>query len=95
MSQRMKDTVELLSRPVNFAVVQLPGRNFPGVVVQGDTLNGLVQRLGEMAQMLERGELDDLAGELSDIREQLSEALANYDHVCAERGIPSPYPKSR
>jgi hypothetical protein len=91
----MEDTVELLSRPANFAVVHLPGRNFPGVVVQGDTLNGLVQHLSVMAQMLERGELDELARELSDIREQLSGALAHYDYVCAERGIPSPYPKSR
>jgi hypothetical protein len=37
---RMANSVELLSRPVNFAVVQLAERKFPGVVVQGDTLYG-------------------------------------------------------
>lgn len=87
----MSKEVELLSRPINFAVVQLPGRDFPGVVVQGDTLCSLVQRVEVMLQLLSSGEMEELGIELEDTQEQLSEALVHYEKVCAERGIALPY----
>jgi hypothetical protein len=87
----MSEQVELLSRPVNYAVVQLPERNFPGVVVQGDTLNALVRRLERMSQLLAASELDELAAEIEDMREQLSGAVTHYESVCAARGIALPY----
>lgn len=87
-------TVRLLSRPINFAVVQIPGRVFPGVVVQGDTLHGLVSRLDEMLQLLDARQLDDLSVELEDMKDQLAEALAHYEQVCADQGIELPYPRT-
>jgi hypothetical protein len=87
----MSVQVELLSQPMNFAVVQLPERTFPGVVVQGDTLNSLVQRIDEMARLLSVGELDDLAAGLEDVREELLGAKMHYEQVCKARGIALPY----
>lgn len=87
------DDIELLSRPVNFAVVQLPERKHPGVVIQGDTLNGLVRRLEGMRSLLKEGVLDDLALEIEDVGAQLSGALDHFEAVCTERGIELPYPK--
>jgi hypothetical protein len=90
----MSKVVELLSRPINFAIVQLPERSFPGVVVQGDTLNGLVNQLTKMGMLLTSKQLGELSDEIEDMREQLGEALAHYESVCAARGIELPYPKS-
>ncbi len=87
----MEDTVQLLSPATNFAIVHLPGREFPGVVVQGDTLNGLVRNLKRMAQLLDKGDLEELADELSLITEPLLDALYHYEHVCTERVIHLPY----
>lgn len=90
----MSEQVELLSRPVNYAVVQLPERNFPGVVVQGDTLNALVQQLERMAGLLAASQVDELAAEIADMREQLLGAVTHYESVCVARGIALPYRRS-
>jgi hypothetical protein len=89
----MSTDVKLLSRPVNFAVVQLPGRQFPGVVVQGDTLHSLVQRVDELLQLLRSGDVDELSVGISNISEQLTEAKTHYEIVCAGLGIRLPYNK--
>lgn len=77
----------LLSPPVNFAVVQLPERQYPGVVVQGDTLSGLVSQLGRMKSFLEDGDLDEVAREIEEMGELLSGALGSYQKICAEHSI--------
>lgn len=83
----------LLSKATNFAVVQLPGRNFPGVVVQGDTLNSLVSSLSEMQRLQRDGDYTELAVAIEDAREQLYDALAAYEEVCERLSIELPYVK--
>lgn len=90
----MSNSIELLSRPVNFAVVQLAERRSPGVLLQGDTLHGVTRQIGEMLRLLSAGKLDDLAVELEDMQEQFSEALAHYEKVCSDHRIDLPYVKS-
>lgn len=90
----MTQKLELLGRPVNFAVVQLPERKYPGVVIQGDTLNGLVRRLEEMKDLVKSDQLEDLTTEIEEVREQLSAARDYYEATCAERGIELPYLKT-
>lgn len=82
---------ELLSPPVNFAVVQLPERKYPGVVVQGDTLHSLKQQVEQMGRLLGTMNLEELAGEIEYMEARLSEALGHFERVCAERGIRLPY----
>jgi hypothetical protein len=53
----------------------------------------MVQRLSEMLRLLSAGELDGLAAEIEDVKDQLSEALAHYEKICADRGIKLPYEK--
>jgi hypothetical protein len=89
----MSAQAALLSRPINFAVVQLPERTFPGVVVQGDTLHSLVVRIGGMAGSLRAGDFDEVSAGLEDVAIQLGEALKHYETVCKERGIALPYKK--
>lgn len=87
----MSDQVELLSRPVNYAVVQLPERKFPGVVVQGDTLNSLVKRLERMSGLLAAEEIEELTAEIESMREELFGAITHYESICAARRIALPY----
>jgi len=83
----MTGSVKLLSEPINFAVVQLPERQHPGIVVQGDTLNGLVSQLTRMKEQLKIGDLTELKSELDEMSEILGEALNYYRVVCAKHSI--------
>jgi hypothetical protein len=89
------DTAELLSNPTNYAVVQLPGRKFPGVVMQGDSLNSLTKRLERMRSDLRIDDFDrdKVAAELDDLVNLFSEVRSHYEKVCAAKGLTLPYPK--
>ena len=55
---------------VNAVVVQLPERNYPGVVIQKDSLGNLVSLVGAAKKALVDGdaeELGDLLGEIGDL----------------------------
>jgi hypothetical protein len=78
------DQVEVLSDGVNHAVVRMPGRRFPGLVVQGDRLISLTaaaQRVVERAATSGDAELIRLAGNL---HFELNELLTDYASVCRE-----------
>jgi hypothetical protein len=79
-------SARLLTPATNYAVVQLPGRNFPGVVVQGDSLNNLVSLLD--GALLDESERMDLIAEALDI---LKGARNRYEETCVNAGIPLPY----
>lgn len=82
---------DLLTPPVNYAVVQLPERKFPGVVVQGDSLFSMVRDLNEMKRCLDARDFDELAANIDNLADTLKRALAQYESVCAARKIDLPY----
>jgi hypothetical protein len=82
------DVAELLSSPSNFAVVQMPGRQFPGVVMQGDTLNAAILSLQSVRRELRD---DETVAELEIVLDQLVDARTHYEHTCASKGIALPY----
>lgn len=90
----MDECAKLLSPAHNFAVVQLPGRQHPGVVVQGDSLSILIKRLNDVRKALQNGRSDEALTLLSDeLEETLAPIQAHYERVLAEKGIELPYPK--
>lgn len=89
----MSESVELLSRPANYAVVQLPGRKFPGVVFQGDSLHNHLQSITELCQLTDKYGDEEVTASLAELSESLSEVVQHYEKVCSDRGIPLPYQK--
>jgi len=63
--------VVLYGEPTNNAVLRLPDRRYPGVLIQGDTLKNLVDTSQEVAK-LARGKS---GGELADEAEGLANLL--------------------
>ena len=82
---------ELLTPPQNYAVVQLPERQYPGVVIQGDSLFNLARLLEEAADRVDRDERDAC---LTEAREILEGALSKYERVLDERSITLPYSRT-
>lgn len=79
------ETPEVLAREGNLAVIQLPGRHYPGLFLQGDTLATL-RRLFDAVQ-----DVGSLPGEMLEIRDRLDEFISYYESVLRGRGIRLPY----
>lgn len=76
-------TAELLTPPGNYAVVQVPDRRFPGLVVQGDSLSIICERLAQA--------IDGDADELTEVKAELDDALRAYIATLEERSITPPF----
>lgn len=83
--------LEVFSEESNFAIVRMPGRNFPGCVIQGDSLSNLLKHVQELrlrAKASGDAELIDLA---DDVSRAIATRLDHYEAVLHEHGIPLPY----
>jgi len=82
------DDVKLLSEPTNYAVVQLPGRAFPGVVFQGDSLDSFI---ADLEEAIRTNDPDEKTITLRDVIERLRGVQAHYEAVLSREGIELPY----
>jgi hypothetical protein len=86
-----KVEVEVYTQASNLAMVRMPGRKFPGMVIQGDSLNilcRLATSILSKAKVTGDMELIDEASELNDL---LAGRLKLYESVLQEHGIKLPY----
>lgn len=91
MLTRMKrEVVDIYSDAPNGAVLRHPGRKFPGLLIQGDTLSGLVKSLDRVQRSAHQLK-PEAQEELEDVHQQLREALAHYKSVLIAHGLPLPF----
>jgi hypothetical protein len=85
------EQLEVYSHAENAAIVRMPERRFPGVVIQGDTLAGLNHLASEMLDALRV--LGDTASTepAEELANRLAVYLQHYEQVLAEHGIELPY----
>ncbi|MFJ9148537.1 DUF6959 family protein [Streptomyces sp. NPDC102270] len=75
----------------NNAVVRLPGRRFPGILVQGDSLHILRTEVAEIAEACERGDLAEARDSAGLLLSGLDDLLAACEAALADHGIRRPY----
>jgi hypothetical protein len=83
--------IDVFSEECNCGIVGMPGRRFPGCVVQGDDLASLLvaaERVHDLARDTENAEL---IGASSELRDLLSSRLQHYERVLTEHGMSLPY----
>lgn len=82
------ESVKVLHHQSNLAVVAMPGRAFPGVVLQGDSLRSMLTVLEEVAcdVSTENGKLA-----VEDIIERVRGILSVYEEVLEKADIEIPY----
>jgi len=83
------ESVEILSDATNAAVMRHPGRRFPGVLVQGDSLYILCRKADEACTEVGRGAPG--YEELNELRNSLWSYLNHYKVTLAEHNIPLPF----
>ena len=82
---------ELLSNATNAVVARQKDRNFPGLLIQGDTLKILLDDIEELREEAASGDLEAVK-EISDIlKEKFVELLTHYENVLEEHGCELPY----
>jgi len=81
------ENVEIYTDQSNAVVLRHPGRKFPGVLVQGDTLYALWQQADEACAEV-HGELPE---GLDELRSKLRELVDHYKVVLETHGVPLPF----
>ena len=91
MKDKDHKSVEILSDAVNYMVVKTHGRNFPGMVIQGDSLARLYRRASEVCRLANDHGDQDLIGEAGSLCQELGDRLTFYENVLRSHGIEIPY----
>lgn len=85
------DSVEIYSDQSNMAIMRHPGRRFPGVLIQGDSLYRLCAAADEICAMARSGHDAEMYEELNELRNSLWGYLTHYKVVLGEHQIPLPF----
>ena len=83
--------LEVFSEASNYGIVRMPGRRFPGCVVQGDSLAilcGLARSLHDGVAGLGH---EELAGDAAELLDLLENRLKDYEQVLVDHEIELPY----
>jgi hypothetical protein len=86
--------LEMWSGEVNSAVVRVPGRRFPGVVIQGDSLSILFDLAMFVTEHLPRSTDPELCDAAEELAEKLFHHVKNYESVLGARGVSLPYARN-
>ena len=90
MKHADREPVEIYSRATNAWIVRTPGRQYPAMVVQGDSFNHLVALAESIATRARDCADAELMQDAEELRELLSNRLAHYVGVLREYGFHIP-----
>ena len=85
------DTAQILSHIPNSGIVQLPGRQFPGIVMQGDTLSNVFDSARFLLAEFRRLRDEERYYEILMFTEQLQAQLLHYEETLERQGMQLPY----
>ncbi|GHB30819.1 DUF6959 family protein [Streptomyces chryseus] len=83
--------VELFADPGNDAVVRLPPRNFPGVLIQGDSLSIIRGDVAEIVEACDQGDVGEAREVAALLLSNLDELLDRYTAALKAHDIPIPF----
>ncbi|MGC1510302.1 DUF6959 family protein [Ketobacter sp.] len=86
-----KKEVEIYSDVSNMVVMRHPDREFPGSLIQGDTLHCLIQDLTEAKEELDTGNSEEASEILSNVIESPNDRLKHYKNVLKEHNCELPF----
>ena len=83
------EPIEIYSDATNAAIMRHPGRHFPGVLLQGDTLYSLCVSADALCASVSRGA--PAFDESNQLRNVLWSMLNHYKIIMGEHGLPLPF----
>lgn len=85
------ERIDVYSHAMNSCVVKMPERQFPGVVIQGDSLSALLDRALEIVEKLDGTPDEDAFLSALEVAKVLESHLLNYEETLKQHGIDLPY----
>lgn len=82
------ESATIMHRYANLSVVQMPGRKFPALAIQGDTILNAARQLQRGLASKEGLDSDDLR----EVNEELKSFANYYLAILEKHNIPSPLP---
>lgn len=86
-----RPSVNLLDIMGNFALAQVNGRRFPGLLVQGDTLRSFQEVIHELGEVLQGQDAELMRLTLAELAETIDAMVASYEAMMAAAGLDLPY----
>ena len=86
-----KVEVEVFSDAVNAWVVRTPGRQYPALVIQGDTFSNFFALAQELLERVRKIGDSDSIDTAAHLRDRLWEQLHHYEDVLSANGFQLPY----
>jgi len=90
-----RHALEVLTDLSNYAIVRMPGRNYPGCVIQGDSLSILLRHAERAHPLALATGNQELIDEVESLREALEDRLTHYESVITAHGYNIPYGRPR
>ncbi len=85
--------VDVLGNAVNSPVLHFPGRRFPGVLIQGDSLKSMADLANEIRQQLSAGDIEEASSVAEELHDLLRSRLDIYQKALESHGVELPYPR--
>ena len=85
--------LEILSDTVNSPVLLVPGRKFPGVVIQGDSLKILLDLADDIEKANVAGDAEELRENIISLKNKLGGYVEEYEATMKAHGKQLPYAK--
>ncbi|HLP76376.1 MAG TPA: hypothetical protein VK327_05595 [Candidatus Paceibacterota bacterium] len=83
--------VEVYSEVTNFPVIRYPGRNFPGSLMQGDSLSIIYQLASSIRGKAKKTGDNQLIDDAEELHELVQTRLKIYEETLATHKIDLPY----
>ncbi|XVV03903.1 DUF6959 family protein [Actinosynnema sp. CA-248983] len=87
----MTEPAEVLAVEGNYAVVHVPGRHFPALAIQGDSLSVLQGTVRELTGLVAAGDIDEAWHALEEIAATVGAMVATYERASQDQGFKLPY----
>jgi hypothetical protein len=75
----------------NFSIIRLPGRKYPGCLIQGDSLSYIFSLANNIYKKLEMDSDEDLIDDFKELIGNLASRLIHYEGVLKEHNLDTPY----
>lgn len=87
------EQLEVYARDSNYAIIKPPGRNYPGCVIQGDSLATLCGMAKAIVACVQRGETtsEEFLYDVQELANSLLDRMLHYQRVLSSHGIDLPY----
>jgi len=91
MAEEYPTRIKLYDHISNSGIVHLPGRRFPAVAIQGDTLSSMLSSALELMESANKNKDEDMYYEAQELAKRLYQHLKQYESVLESEGFEKPY----